>query len=597
MTTVRHVQQQRQQGTVPTPTGNGPLPRALRAAPAVSHADTTTSSPTQGDEPNGDFMSPEAQQKRLMHQMGCTPETAERWVTAAERNRRLKELLSHRSRDPLEKFDEELSDPATTTCITVASSQPSSLASAAEPFQPHPPPAPGTTGKPRPHTAPREKTATAPGWPATPAPPHPGPQGGHAHGRSGGKLSEAPQHPGSGQWPSENMLNTPPTSGPAVVSSATVRSAGTVPTTGGQISGVGAHSNSDGSPEELDGVDSEPPAVQGDPAGRPQQQQQQQGTTRSEQLPMRGTQPQFDAETLEAAASACAAPPSAQCAAPGSAAAAPPARPQRPSSATLREQAAQLGPEAYVQHVFEYALQVLGMDPETSDAYLIWIARQGLAAPLPPDWLWARSPEGWIYYIHAESKHVQWEHPADAVYREMLQVHRRMLAPVLQQLHQLEQAGWAVFVPGLPSAPPLVPGTFANQSTMLFVHRSMGVDGTVNTGQPIPTRVEELPAELLCRLPFCSTSPGRPRVVDLGMVRRAKGAVTQYWLEVSWNGTFGIVFREHSSVRTVRSAGPAKRTSVGNAAGYRGDMTGGMAGGPGPGPDKPGQADHQAAET
>lgn len=38
----------------------------------------------------------------------------------------------------------------------------------------------------------------------------------------------------------------------------------------------------------------------------------------------------------------------------------------------------------FIAEIFEYA-QVIGIDPDT-ESELLWIARQGIVAPLPGDW-------------------------------------------------------------------------------------------------------------------------------------------------------------------------------------------------------------------
>jgi len=48
--------------------------------------------------------------------------------------------------------------------------------------------------------------------------------------------------------------------------------------------------------------------------------------------------------------------------------------------------------------IVEYA-KWLGMDLE-ADKELFWVAREGLKAPLPPDWKPCKSPDGEIYYLN-----------------------------------------------------------------------------------------------------------------------------------------------------------------------------------------------------
>ena len=65
----------------------------------------------------------------------------------------------------------------------------------------------------------------------------------------------------------------------------------------------------------------------------------------------------------------------------------------------------------------EYA-KWLGMEfPRDSD--LMWIAREGLKAPLPPDWKPCKSPDGEIYYFNFSSGESVWDHPCDEYYRKL----------------------------------------------------------------------------------------------------------------------------------------------------------------------------------
>ena len=54
--------------------------------------------------------------------------------------------------------------------------------------------------------------------------------------------------------------------------------------------------------------------------------------------------------------------------------------------------------EPTAEEIAEYA-KWLGMDLE-ADKHLFWVAREGLKAPLPPDWKPCKSPDGEIYYFN-----------------------------------------------------------------------------------------------------------------------------------------------------------------------------------------------------
>jgi hypothetical protein len=75
------------------------------------------------------------------------------------------------------------------------------------------------------------------------------------------------------------------------------------------------------------------------------------------------------------------------------------------------------------QEICEYG-EWLGMDLET-DQDLLWIAREGLKAPLPGAWKPCQSSDGDIFYFNFETHDSVWDHPSDELYRSM---YRRMQA-------------------------------------------------------------------------------------------------------------------------------------------------------------------------
>ena len=65
----------------------------------------------------------------------------------------------------------------------------------------------------------------------------------------------------------------------------------------------------------------------------------------------------------------------------------------------------------------EYA-KWLGMEfPRDSD--LMWIAREGLKAPLPEHWKPCKTSDGEIYYFNFSSGESVWDHPCDEYYRKL----------------------------------------------------------------------------------------------------------------------------------------------------------------------------------
>eukprot|EP00039_Didymoeca_costata_P008127 m.108414 g.108414 ORF g.108414 m.108414 type:complete len:314 (+) comp13961_c0_seq1:348-1289(+) len=68
---------------------------------------------------------------------------------------------------------------------------------------------------------------------------------------------------------------------------------------------------------------------------------------------------------------------------------------------------------------------ILGMKlPEDED--LLWIAREGLKAPLPPSWRpCVNTSTDEVYYFNFETEESTWEHPCDKQYREIYQENKK----------------------------------------------------------------------------------------------------------------------------------------------------------------------------
>mmetsp|Transcript_98422 Transcript_98422/g.195182 ORF Transcript_98422/g.195182 Transcript_98422/m.195182 type:complete len:153 (+) Transcript_98422:116-574(+) len=75
------------------------------------------------------------------------------------------------------------------------------------------------------------------------------------------------------------------------------------------------------------------------------------------------------------------------------------------------------------EEVRNYA-EWLGMDPE-ADADLMYLAREGLKAPLTDGWKPCQNAEGEIFYFNFETGQSSWDHPADETYRNLVQ-HKKM---------------------------------------------------------------------------------------------------------------------------------------------------------------------------
>ena len=73
--------------------------------------------------------------------------------------------------------------------------------------------------------------------------------------------------------------------------------------------------------------------------------------------------------------------------------------------------------------ILEYA-DYLGINP-SEDQDLLYLAKEGLKAPLPEDWKPCQNREGKIYYFNFKTKQSQWEHPCDQYYKKLYQELKR----------------------------------------------------------------------------------------------------------------------------------------------------------------------------
>ncbi|XP_033970368.1 centrosomal protein of 164 kDa-like [Trematomus bernacchii] len=70
------------------------------------------------------------------------------------------------------------------------------------------------------------------------------------------------------------------------------------------------------------------------------------------------------------------------------------------------------------QEIHEYAREI-GIDPER-ESELLWLAREGIVAPLPPEWKPCQDVTGDIYYFNFSSGQSTWDHPCDEHYRRLV---------------------------------------------------------------------------------------------------------------------------------------------------------------------------------
>ncbi|NWR75257.1 CE164 protein, partial [Centropus unirufus] len=77
--------------------------------------------------------------------------------------------------------------------------------------------------------------------------------------------------------------------------------------------------------------------------------------------------------------------------------------------------------ETYIpteQEIQDYA-RAIGIDPE-KEPELIWLAREGVVAPLPLEWRPCQDVTGEIYYFNFATGQSSWDHPCDDHYKELV---------------------------------------------------------------------------------------------------------------------------------------------------------------------------------
>ncbi|XP_036005569.1 centrosomal protein of 164 kDa isoform X2 [Fundulus heteroclitus] len=77
------------------------------------------------------------------------------------------------------------------------------------------------------------------------------------------------------------------------------------------------------------------------------------------------------------------------------------------------------------QEIHEYAREI-GIDPD-NEPELLWLAREGIMAPLPPEWKPCQDVTGDIYYFNFSTGQSTWDHPCEEHYRCMASQERERL--------------------------------------------------------------------------------------------------------------------------------------------------------------------------
>ncbi|XP_077086503.1 uncharacterized protein cep164 isoform X6 [Siphateles boraxobius] len=70
------------------------------------------------------------------------------------------------------------------------------------------------------------------------------------------------------------------------------------------------------------------------------------------------------------------------------------------------------------QEIHEYAAEI-GIDP-LREPELLWLAREGMVAPLPDEWKPCQDITGEVYYFNFSTGQSTWDHPCDEQYRQLV---------------------------------------------------------------------------------------------------------------------------------------------------------------------------------
>ena len=69
----------------------------------------------------------------------------------------------------------------------------------------------------------------------------------------------------------------------------------------------------------------------------------------------------------------------------------------------------------------------------------MWIARQGVMAPLPRGWKPVQDPQGELYYFNFETGESIWDHPCDQDFKRLVIEERKILLEKGEDAYKLER--------------------------------------------------------------------------------------------------------------------------------------------------------------
>ncbi|KAJ9458815.1 hypothetical protein DIPPA_24406 [Diplonema papillatum] len=186
--------------------------------------------------------------------------------------------------------------------------------------------------------------------------------------------------------------------------------------------------------------------------------------------------------------------------------------------------------------------EMIGLNPAVtpSDAHLMWIAEEGMAAPLSPEWCVNATEAGDVYYIHLPTRETTWQHPSTTHYTAVVVKHKARLHAVIEEFSYLENEGWSLPLPK--TSITLDAKAFMNAE--LYLHKSWAVDEREHPGEPVPIGLEQFPMDMIRSLECCTVSPAEPGIINLIRQQDGPGSVVSHWIEVSDDASV-MILREH----------------------------------------------------
>ncbi|KAH0575672.1 WW domain-containing protein [Spironucleus salmonicida] len=88
------------------------------------------------------------------------------------------------------------------------------------------------------------------------------------------------------------------------------------------------------------------------------------------------------------------------------------------------------------EEIQDYA-EYIGIDV-ANEKHLLWIAEEGLKAPLPDNWIAAKTDDGDVYYQNTKTKESSWDHPCDSLYQEKVIEQRKKGSQVKPQQSKVQ---------------------------------------------------------------------------------------------------------------------------------------------------------------